>query len=289
MNIKKILVFLLVAVISVTAFMVPASAATTKIEPVDFIVTKEIGKTYVKLSWDKVDGANKYAVYYSTKYNGEYKKYGNVSKTSVTLKNLKKNTRYYVKIKSLKTTNGKTFSSKYSDAIMFRTRNNAVPKELVLDGTMAKDGTYNLLINDLYIRITPSFSIVSKVENRFSEHNGQKVVGLFAEIYNYSGKTTHLNSFDVTSFSPSGKELDNLRYFFDFGDYIYNDILPDKGTAGLFIIPFSKVGQYTLKFDGGYKEDDILVKLDIDTRVLTESGTQQSVSEWLDEIIEDIN
>ena len=289
MSIKKILVFLLVAVISVTAFIVPASAAATKIEPVDFIVTKEIGKTYVKLSWDKVDGANKYAVYYSTQYNGEYKKYGNVSKTSVTLKNLKKNTRYYVKIKSLKTTNGKTFSSKYSDAIMFRTRNNAVPKELPLDGTMYKDGSYNLLIDNLHIRITPSLSIVSEVENQFSEDNGQKVVGVFAEIYNYSDKIANLNMFDVTSFSPSGKKLDGFMYYFDYGLYVYDDILPNKGTAGLFIIPFSKVGQYTLKFDGGYGEEDILVKLDIDPRVLIEATSDKSVCKWLDGIIEDIN
>lgn len=287
---KKALTFLLVAIISIVAFMVPASAATAKLEATGNIRSDEISTNYIKLKWDKVDGANKYAVYYSTTYSGKYTKYTTVSKPQATLKNLKKNKLYYVKVKALKVTNGKTVkSSNYSEAALFRTRKDKMPKETPYDGTMDKDGSYNLIYGDLYIRIVPRLSISAVLDNRFSEYNGKKVIGIFAEVFNLSDKTRHLNQFNVKFFSPSGKNLDDLQYYFEYGDYIYNDLLPGKGVAGVFLMPYSKAGKYTISFSGGYGEDDTLIQLDMDERVLSFDDDQEYTAEWLDGITEAIN
>lgn len=285
---KRLLVCLLVAIISITAFVIPASAATAKLDPVKLIYIDEINDSYVKLKWDKVDGASKYAVYYSTKYDGKYTKYGNTSKTQVTIKKLKKNTKYYVKIKTLKTVNGKTTSSSYSDPIMFRTRKDKLPSETQFDGTQDKYGWYNIITNGLYIRIMPEFSAKSILKNRYSDYNGKEVLAVYAEIYNLSDEVNHLNQFKVKFFAPNGKAIDDLHCYFDSGDYIYEDILPGKNTAGVFFMPYSKVGRYTISFSGGYGQKDILVQFDIDGRMFLEMS-DKAISAWLDGMIDYIN
>ena len=289
MKIKKIMVFLLVAVISITAFAVPVSAATKKVEAVSNVIVDEIGHNYIKISWDKVSGASKYAVYYSTKYDSGYKKYTTVSKPTVTIKKLKKNTKYYIKIKTLKTTNGKTYSSGYCKEIMLRTRKTKLTEEVTFDGTQDKYGNFNIICGDCYVRILPRMSLIGKLNNRYSEYHGKKVVAVYADVYNLSEKTTRLNSFRVNFFSPTGKQIDDLQYYFDFGDYVYNDILPGKSTAGFFIMPYDKIGKYSINFGGGYSENDVLVQFDIDRRVLSDFSSEEVVSEWLDGMIEKLN
>lgn len=71
----------------------------------------------VKVKWKKAKNAKKYRVAYKAKSKKSWKKV-TTKKTAVTLKNLKGNTKYSVKVRSL---NGKKYS-KYSKAKTFKTK-----------------------------------------------------------------------------------------------------------------------------------------------------------------------
>ncbi len=79
------------------------------------ITAEAVSESKIKLSWDKVDGASRYYIYYSTSKNGTYKSIGYTKKTSYTFKNLKSSTRYYFKVKAAKVSNKKVYKSVYSD------------------------------------------------------------------------------------------------------------------------------------------------------------------------------
>ena len=82
------------------------------------------GKITVK--WNKAKSAKKYYVYRSASKDGKYKKVATVTKTKFTSSNLKKNTRYYFKVKSV--SGSKT--SKYSTAVSAKTHKTYSAKKL---------------------------------------------------------------------------------------------------------------------------------------------------------------
>lgn len=81
------------------------------------VVSKK-AKTAV-VTWKKAKGATGYQVTYSTKKNFKKAKSVTVSakKTKATLKKLTKGKKYYVKVRTLKKVNGKTYSSSYSKTL----------------------------------------------------------------------------------------------------------------------------------------------------------------------------
>ena len=69
------------------------------------------------LKWKKASGATGYQIYMKTGKNGKYKLLKTVKKkntTRYTTKKLKKNTKYYFKVRSYKTISGTTAYGKYS-------------------------------------------------------------------------------------------------------------------------------------------------------------------------------
>ncbi len=68
----------------------------------------------LKLSWKKVPGATKYVIYRSSSAKGPYKAIISTSKTSYINKNLKKNKKYYYKLRAYKVVDGKRVYSPYS-------------------------------------------------------------------------------------------------------------------------------------------------------------------------------
>lgn len=75
------------------------------------------GKGQVKVSWKKISGANGYEVYRSTKKSKGYKKVATIKKASTvkyTNKKLKKNKKYYFKVRAYKIVNKKKLYSSYS-------------------------------------------------------------------------------------------------------------------------------------------------------------------------------
>lgn len=68
----------------------------------------------VTVKWDKTSGAAKYYIYYSADGGKIYKKAGSSSTNSYTIRSLTKGKKVYVKVKSVKTINGKEYLSPYS-------------------------------------------------------------------------------------------------------------------------------------------------------------------------------
>ena len=75
------------------------------------------GSKQAKVSWARIKGVSGYEVYRSTKKSSGYKRVTTIKKastTSYTNKKLKKNKRYYFKVRAYRTVNGKKLYSKYS-------------------------------------------------------------------------------------------------------------------------------------------------------------------------------
>lgn len=85
------------------------------------ITAKTVSDSEINLSWNAVDGADRYYIYMSTSKNGTYKSLGYVTKKSYTVSKLESFTTYYFKIKSAKVINGKVYKSDYSSVKSTRT------------------------------------------------------------------------------------------------------------------------------------------------------------------------
>ncbi|MCI8668319.1 MAG: hypothetical protein HFI34_02160 [Lachnospiraceae bacterium] len=90
--------------VNVTAYTVPKTPSATLSSASQSVTAK----------WGQVSGANRYYIYYSTNGGKTYKKAGNVSSASYTIRALTKGQKVYVKVKSAKTIAGKEYLSPYS-------------------------------------------------------------------------------------------------------------------------------------------------------------------------------
>ena len=76
-------------------------------------VTPLSGRKF-KLTWNKVEGAKKYAVYYATSKNGSYTKLGSFSKNTLTTTNYTAGKTYYFKVRAVTTVDGTNHFGAYS-------------------------------------------------------------------------------------------------------------------------------------------------------------------------------
>ena len=86
------------------------------------ITKKKGGKKKVTLGWKKVTGAKKYQVYRATKKNGKFKKVATVSKTSYVNKKLKKNKKYFYKVRAYAKVDGKEYKGAFSAVVKVKTK-----------------------------------------------------------------------------------------------------------------------------------------------------------------------
>lgn len=89
------------------------------------VKAKTVSNSQIKLSWNKVSGADKYNLYYSTKINGTYTSIGYTKNTNYTFSKLTSSTTYYFKVKASKTLDGKNYTSKYSSIASAKTQSKA--------------------------------------------------------------------------------------------------------------------------------------------------------------------
>lgn len=83
------------------------------------VKVKKKSSTSVKVTWKKVKHATSYRVYYATSKNGHYKRAGITTKTSFTIRGLKKSKKtYYIKVLSYR----KKLPGKYSEIITKKMR-----------------------------------------------------------------------------------------------------------------------------------------------------------------------
>lgn len=92
---------------------------TFKIVPKKTTLTAKKSGEKITLSWKKVDGAEKYQIYYREKGSEKYKKLATVSgsKASYSTSKLDKNKTYQFKIRSYAETGGKKYYSNYSKVV----------------------------------------------------------------------------------------------------------------------------------------------------------------------------
>lgn len=121
---KRVLMFGLMIAVAMSMLLPNVSEAAAKkpaaVKAKTVKVYKSTSNTKtatVKVKWKKAKNAKKYRVAYKEKGKKSWKKV-TTKKTAVTLKNLKGNTKYSVKVRSL---NGKKYS-KYSKAKTFKTK-----------------------------------------------------------------------------------------------------------------------------------------------------------------------
>lgn len=95
------------------------SSSSTEIALKATALTAKKSDGKIKLSWKKVDGAEKYQIYYREKGESKYKKLTTVSagKTSYSTSKLDKNKTYEFKIRSYAESGGKKVYSKYSKTV----------------------------------------------------------------------------------------------------------------------------------------------------------------------------
>ena len=118
---------------AVTPYVVNREGVTVFGNEYSVVVTPEVnlakakitnfkkGKTSFKVSWKAVKGADSYQVSYKT---GKTAKVRNVSakKLTATIKGLKANKKYTVKVRACKTVNGVKYFGKWSKAKSIKTR-----------------------------------------------------------------------------------------------------------------------------------------------------------------------
>ncbi len=160
---RKLLSILMTFVLSVSMFVSPVSASEVDINPPTKISIKTKTESSVKLSWNKVEGAEKYVIYYSTQKNKGYKKYGVTSKTSLTVKKLEEGTTYYFRIKARDITDGDVTNSKFSSAKKCTTKTSVdeVYKGIVI--TEAPGTIFNNSLATITIKGKPNTEYTCKV------------------------------------------------------------------------------------------------------------------------------
>ena len=105
--------------------------AVTKPENVTDIYTRNITDDSVTLYWNKAKGATGYRVYVYSKKDDKFKLYKRTSRTTMTVSDLKKDTRYTFKIMSYKRINNSTALGDYSGEYKEFTYNSgSVPRSM---------------------------------------------------------------------------------------------------------------------------------------------------------------
>ena len=93
--------------------MSPKSFVCTQVAP-NVSITSANGKP--KLSWNAVNGADKYRVYRSTD-GVNFKYYDTTTKTAYTNKSVTAGTTYYYKVKAVNVVNGTSYASGFSNSV----------------------------------------------------------------------------------------------------------------------------------------------------------------------------
>lgn len=93
------------------------------IKAVKNLKAETVSTSKIKLSWNKVEGANRYYIYYATKKDqSSYKALGYVSATTHTLSGLMPGTTYYFKVKAKRNVYGANYGGKYSEIVYAKTQ-----------------------------------------------------------------------------------------------------------------------------------------------------------------------
>ncbi|MBQ8503552.1 MAG: fibronectin type III domain-containing protein [Clostridia bacterium] len=106
------------------------------------IKTTDIGKKYITLTWNKIEGATGYKVFMLDEEKGEYVQYTDTAKRKLKVKKLQENTGYKFKVLPYRSENGSTAKGSESAEYTEFTYTSGIPQTY---SQVAK--AYNLLVN----------------------------------------------------------------------------------------------------------------------------------------------
>ena len=101
----------------------------------------------------------------------------------------------------------------------------------------------------------------TKVDNRYSEKNGQSVIKLGVTVKNVSSEKNHLNMFYYDLFGSQGIELDSISSYFDDDIDSAGDLKPGASYKAYFYILYDGDGKYSIDFDNF--NDKVSIEFDI--------------------------
>lgn len=133
MKSRKIISVFLSLVITALTFAVPAGAGKIKVAAPTGVSVSVKSETSVKVTWDAVENADGYIVYYSTEKDDGYLSCGKTAKTHATLKGLTADTKYYFRVKAFQTIDGKKIKSDYSKTVSAKTKEHKEEKEAEIE------------------------------------------------------------------------------------------------------------------------------------------------------------
>ncbi len=102
----------------------------------------------------------------------------------------------------------------------------------------------------------------TEVDAPYYKLHGTPVVKIKATITNNTSSPSHLNGFDYQLFNTSGKESEEVYFFFEDDVFGSSDVLPGKSYTKYFHIVYDGDGIYTIFFD--YLFDEKTVEINVE-------------------------
>jgi len=123
-------------------------SATPKLKAITSFKAEKSSLTSIKLTWGKVNGAQKYEIYRAASKNGTYKKIYTTKNTSYTDKNLATKSTYYYKVRAYREVNGVKKYSAYTSVKSVRLPLRDVSKVYKYEINDTYKEVKNMIFND---------------------------------------------------------------------------------------------------------------------------------------------
>lgn len=259
----KILSAILCGIMATASISFPAYAAekaATAAEkneplPAPTLKIKKVDKEEISLSWNEVDGAIKYQIYYSTEKESGYEKAGTVKKTSATVQKLEQGTDYYFKIRAISENGAK---GKYSKVKTATTKG--------YPSVSLYTSNFKIYVSNIYQ--------VGTLDDEFNEYYQDTVVALGVIITNISDEDQYFfpdTYCDI--YGPDGSELYNPYLYFDDDFTSYVKIKPGEKVTSFIFFPYQGDGEYIFSTNDYENEQECFLLIEKD-----EAATQTSAS-----------
>ncbi len=157
--------------------------------------------TYSNLSWNNIDYATGYEVYFATSKLGKFSKIATVTENSYVKKNLKLNKTYYYKVRMFVELNGKKYYGNYSSVVSSKVQ-------------IGKITNYNLSVSGA--DVTTSFTVVPDVDG-YVVARSLSEKGPFEEIFVENDKLTVNAETSLASYTYGAEEF--IKYYYKVRPY----------------------------------------------------------------------
>ena len=135
----------------------------------------------------------------------------------------------------------------------------AAPEQAPADNRLTYGSTFDF--DGKSITIGEEYFTTS-IDNQFSDHSGETVIGLPVSITSTGDETSSLNMYSVKEYGSAGTELDPVYYYFDDDVRMAGNVRPGATQEGTLYFLYDGNGDYYLEF--GFYKADVEVALPIE-------------------------